>query len=522
MAAGRHSLAWKIAAANTLLAIFAVLTVVALIYRKDRLLLEATIRRELTQALATDVLLLDGSNWDGLREGSDAQRQLGERLRTLQATNPGVARLYVLGRAPNGEPHVLVGGGIAAGSKLAPSVRASLADSLDRGVPVSTSVYEDSDGQWLSAFHPIRDRKGREVAVLGADFRASDLKVQARGKLKSTLVSGSIAVLAAVLLSFLIARGVTRPLKLVAESTAEIASGNLNVCLNMPRRDEVGELADSFNQMVERLAAAAEERDRLHQQVLDKQKLEQELNLAAVIQQSFLPVSFPWSPRYSTNARTVPAEAVGGDFYDFVELSDDRLGIVIGDVAGRGIAAAVYMARLISDFRAAAVRSASPCEALERLNQQLLSRSTRGLFVTMTYLVLDAASGELRYANGGHLPLLWCRGETGAVEVLDEDQGLPLGIATRPGLTERRLALGPRETFLLVTDGVVEGLSGGRSDLSFDKLVEVLRRKAQDDERLVDSVFEEIARVSPAEVPRDDMTVLSVCWNGEGPSGTKR
>ena len=134
-------------------------------------------------------------------------------------------------------------------------VSAHARECLERGVPITTNIYDDSDGQWFSAFHPLRDRQGRVVAVLGADQRASDLQVEARERLKSTLLSGFAAAAVAVLLSFFLARSVTRPLKLMAESTSEIAAGNLNICLNIHSRDEVGELADSFNQMVERLSA---------------------------------------------------------------------------------------------------------------------------------------------------------------------------------------------------------------------------------------------------------------------------
>lgn len=520
MAAKWRSLAWKIGATNIGLAIFAVLMVVTLEYRKDRQLLESTIRRELTQAVATGALFLNGAKAEALagEAGSLGDEEVNRQLRLLLSANPAVARVYVLGRRPGGAFRRLGGWGISSAVKLTPAALASLETALDRGVPSSTEVYEDADSQWLSAFYPIRDRRGGVVAALGADFRVSDLKLQARAKLKSTLLYGSVAALAAVALSLLMGRNVIQPLKLMAESTAEIASGNVNVCLHMPRRDEIGELANSFNQMVERLAAAAEARDRLHQEVLQKQKLEQEIRLAAAIQQSFLPVSFPWSPRYRTNARTVLAELVGGDFYDFLELSHDRLGIVIGDVAGRGIAAAIYLARLISDFRASAFRSESPCEALERLNQQLLAHSTRGMFVTITYLVLDASSGEVRYSSGGHLPALRRRGRTGVVEVLSEDRGLPLGIASRPGLSERRLALESRDTLLMVTDGVIESLDDGRVDSAFAKLQDVFRRRGSDDDQLVDAVFDEIAGLSPDSRPQDDMTVLSLSWTDDRPS----
>ncbi len=517
MGVRRVSLAWKVVAANTLLAVFAVLMVVALEYRKDRRLLESTIRRELSQAVGAGASLLEGLDLESLAGQADAREEpaVTEKLRALQKTSPAVSSLYILARGPNGEPRVLGSLGTVEQVRFAPDVETSLNLSLDRQVPVQTDVYEDARGQWISAFHPLRNRQGRVVAVLGADFRASDLKLQAREKLHSTLLSASAAALVAVLLSLFIVRNVTRPLKLMAESTAEIASGNLNVSLNLRSGDEIGELGQSFNRMVERLAAAAEERDRLNKQVLAQEKLQQELKLAAEIQQSFLPVVFPFSTSYKTNARSVPAEVVGGDFYDFFELTGDRLGIAIGDVAGRGIGAALFMARLISDFRASALRANGPREALERVNQLLLARSTRGMFVTMTYLVLDPAAGEIRYSSAGHLPALRRSGRTKAVRALDSDQGLPLGISESPGLEEGRVKLERDDALLLVTDGVIEGLCDCHEKFSLEKLIEVFSRASSGHEQYVDAVFEEIAHLSPPRLQQDDMTALSISWQGK-------
>jgi sigma-B regulation protein RsbU (phosphoserine phosphatase) len=358
------------------------------------------------------------------------------------------------------------------------------------------------------------------VAVLGADLRASDLKVEARERPKSTLLSGLAAAALAVILSFVLARNVTRPLKLMAESTSEIAAGNLNIFLNIHSRDEVGELANSFNQMVGRLSIAAEDRARLQEELLEKQKMEQELSLAAEIQHSFQPITFPCSPWFCTGARTLPAHVVGGDFYDFIDLGTDRQGIVIGDVAGRGIAAALYLARLISDFRAAAARAASPREALERLNQQLMMRSTRGLFVTVTYLVLEAQTGELCYASAGHLPMLRRSGASHDVEILYGDKGLPLGIEKDSLLADRKIQLAPGDTLLLVTDGVVEALGPDRNVFKMDKLAEILRQHGAGASQLVEDVFEEIGRISP-EPPEDDLTALAFTWTPQ-PTGVRK
>lgn len=516
MSAIRPSLAWKIATANILLALFAVLLAGMLQYRKQRRIFATTMRQELTQVVTSGALLIDGEKVEALTRGHSLAEAVTvtQVLRSLSIVNPAVARVYVLDVGPDGALRLLLGLGVMTDVDPASAVSARVRECLARGAPIITEIYEDSDGQWLSAFHPLRDRQTHVVAVLGADLRASDLQGEARERLKSTLLSALAAAVVAILLSVLLARGVTRPLKLMAESTSQIAAGNLNIRLNVRSRDEVGELARSFNQMVERLSAAAVERGHLQDELLEKQRMEHELSLAAEIQRSFQPLAFPCSPWFCTCARTVPAQVVGGDFYDFLELADGRQGIVIGDVAGRGIGAALYLARLISDFHAAAARTASPREALERLNQQLLTRSTRGLFVTMTYLVLDPQAGEVCYAAAGHLPMLRRRGGTHDVEILSGDEGLPLGIEKRPLLADHTLRLAPGDTLLLVTDGVVEVLCHDRAVFKMDRLAEIFRRAGAGAGQLVEGIFDEMGRLCSVP-PGDDLTVLAITWTPE-------
>ena len=513
MSLARPSLAWKIATANILLALFAVLLAGMLQYRKEQHILAATMRRELTQVVTSGALLIDGEKAEELAQGrtSATTAPVTQVFRSLMIASPEVDRIYILEVKPDGDPRFLLGQGVNFDPGPDSVLSLHARDVVERGVPITTQVYEDSDGKWFSAFHPLHDRQGKVVAVLGADQRASDLEAETRERLKSTLFSGLAAAGVAVLLSYFMARSVTRPLKLMAESTSEIAAGNLNICLNIHSHDEVEALAKSFNQMVERLSLAAEERDRMQKELLEKQKLDQELTLAAEIQHSFQPVTFPCSPWFCTSARTLPAQVVGGDFYDFIDLGGDRQGIVIGDVAGRGIAAALYLARLISDFRAAAARASTPREALERLNQQLLSRATRGLFVTITYLVLEAKTGELCYATGGHLPMLRRSGATHEVEILYGDEGLPLGIEKDSLLADRKIQLASGDTLLLVTDGVVEALGPDRNIFKMDKLAEIFRQQSSSAGQVVEGVFAEIGRVLP-EPAEDDLTVLAVTW----------
>lgn len=513
MFSARPTLAWKIAAANILLALFAVLLAGFLQYRKDQRILAASMRRELTQVVTSGAMLIDGARAEDLAQlrTLDSTAPIAQVFRSLLIANPEVARIYVLEITQDGDPRILLGQGIRGDPNPKSVLSLHAKDMVEHGISLTTQVYDDSDGKWFSAFHPLRDRNGKVVAVLGADQRASDLENETRERLRSTLLSGLAAAGVAVVLSYFMARSVTRPLKLMAESTTEIAAGNLGIRLNIDSHDEVEALAHSFNRMVERLSASAEDRARMHKELMEKQKLDRELSLAAEIQSSFMPVNFPCSSQFCTRARTLPAQVVGGDFYDFIDLGGDRQGIAIGDVAGRGIAAAIYMARLVSDFRLAAARAGSPCDALERLNQQLLRRATRGLFVTMTYLVLEAKTGEVCYATGGHLPLLRRSGQTHEVEILYGDEGLPLGIERESLLADRKIQLEPGDTLLLVTDGVVEALSPDRNVFEMDVLAGVFRKQDSGFSEVVDGIFNAIGKISsqPAE---DDLTVMAITW----------
>jgi phosphoserine phosphatase RsbU/P len=165
----------------------------------------------------------------------------------------------------------------------------------------------------------------------------------------------------------------------------------------------------------------------------------------------------------------------------------------------------------VSDFRSAAARADSPRDALERLNQQLLMRATRGLFVTMTYLVLEAKTGEVCYATGGHLPLLRRSGQTHEVEILYGDEGLPLGIEQQSLLADRKIQLAPGDTLLLVTDGVVEALSPDRNVFDMDVLAEAFRQQDSGFDDVVDGIFNAIGKIS-AEAAEDDLTVMAVTW----------
>jgi serine phosphatase RsbU (regulator of sigma subunit) len=202
------------------------------------------------------------------------------------------------------------------------------------------------------------------------------------------------------------------------------------------------------------LARAYDELKAAQAQIIVKERLEKELETARWIQRSILPRSLPRIPGYDFGATLVPARAVGGDLFDFIPLSPDTLGVVIGDVSDKGVPAAIFMALTYSLLRAEAARWPSPAQVLRATNRHLLGMNDAGMFVTLLYGVLECRQARFTYARAGHeLPLY----VTGARVVVPESgTGQPLGLFDSPDLDEQSVTLEPDTTLLLYTDGATD------------------------------------------------------------------
>ena len=211
-------------------------------------------------------------------------------------------------------------------------------------------------------------------------------------------------------------------------------------------------------------------------QIIEKEKLEQELRTAHRIQQSILPSELPRLPGYDFGALIMPARSVGGDLYDFIPLGGGRLGIAVGDVSDKGVPAAIFMALTRSLLRAEATRVASPRRALERVNQLLLDMNDEGMFVTLLYGILDAKHGTFAYARAGHeLPLLL--GPDGSVRLAERGQGTPLGLFENAALDEQVIPVPRGSTLLLYTDGATD-ITGPEGELFGLERLQVLAQAA--------------------------------------------
>jgi sigma-B regulation protein RsbU (phosphoserine phosphatase) len=255
------------------------------------------------------------------------------------------------------------------------------------------------------------------------------------------------------------------------------------------------------------MAAIAIENAKMHRSLMEKQRLVKDMEFARTVQESFLPQKTPEMENYRFSAHYTPALEVGGDFYDFIVLDRHRTGIVIGDVSGKGVPAALYMAKLGSDLRTLAFTEKNPAEALCRLNDLLVERSRRGMFATVLYLELDSREGMMTLSNAGHLPPLVKRAD-GTVEKLAGAGGSPLGIliGMQFGSESRQLAAG--DTVILYTDGIIEAMNARDELYGYQRFEEIVRKSPGAPEALKAAIIEDVNLFSGLATQHDDMTLV--------------
>ena len=251
-------------------------------------------------------------------------------------------------------------------------------------------------------------------------------------------------------------------------------------------------------------------KQRLEQEISERERIEQELKVARDIQQASLPKEVPELEGWQISPYYQPAREVGGDFYDFFELEDGRMGVVVGDATGKGIPAALVAEASSNMLRAVAqaLDSSSPGEVLERVNETLMARIPPNMFVTCFYAILEPKSGRLLYANAGHdLPYLRRRGSD--CEEL-RARGMPLGLMPGMSYEQKETVLDAGETALFYSDGLVEAHDPKGEMFGFPRLQELVAEHGEEG-RLEGFLLEELySFVGEGWEQEDDITFLTL------------
>jgi sigma-B regulation protein RsbU (phosphoserine phosphatase) len=242
-------------------------------------------------------------------------------------------------------------------------------------------------------------------------------------------------------------------------------------------------------------------------------QLNAELEVARALQVAILPSSFPVKPGCDGAARMIPATTMGGDFYDFIELPDGRIGLVMADVSGKGVPAAFFMAVARTNLRERAVHHAEPGVCLAQTNEVLCAQNPMDLFVTVFYCVFDPVTGVLKYANGGHNPP-YVRRADGSVEALRGRGGLVLGAMPGIEYPEHTVQLLPGDRLVLFTDGITEAFNPADEAYGEERLIAEVRAHGDGAAAaLVERICRSVTVFAGSAPQSDDITLTVLRWD---------
>lgn len=302
-------------------------------------------------------------------------------------------------------------------------------------------------------------------------------------------------------------RSITGAVHALSVGTSKLQRGDFSHRIIVRSKDQLGDLAQSFNSMSQGIEDLLEEQG-------EKERMEEDLRVARNIQMSLLPQEYVEIEGLKIAAVCLPANEMGGDYYDLLPLSNHRLGVLIADVSGKGTSAALYMAELKGLILSLSRNHDSPKALLTELNEILAPNLDRRSFVTMTYAIIDSQKRTLRVSRAGHNPLIHFDGRTGQTRLISPP-GLALGFDTgerfKSIIQEVELPLVHGDTFLFFTDGISEAMNGASELFGESRLAEILRdANALSSDDLKERILHEVRAFAAGESPHDDMTLVIV------------
>jgi serine phosphatase RsbU (regulator of sigma subunit)/anti-sigma regulatory factor (Ser/Thr protein kinase)/tetratricopeptide (TPR) repeat protein len=304
---------------------------------------------------------------------------------------------------------------------------------------------------------------------------------------KSLFVFGIANVGVALLLYI-----VMNPLRKLSEWVRNIGQGDLEDEIEIEGNTEIGEIAQAFSGMTQKLRES-------QKSLVDQERLQKEMQLAQEIQQTLLPMEFPEVDGYEIASYYEAAKEVGGDYYDFVEVDKDTLGIAVADVSGKGVPGSLVMTMIRTALRTEARGIKDAAKVLSKVNAFVSNDIKKGMFVTVFYIIIDSKKRSVNYASAGHNPMILYRGSTQKTYYLNP-KGFPIGVQLPEKdyfdkyIQSETVRLTKDDILLLYTDGITEAMNSRRELYGEERLLQVLRKYGKSDietfvERLKDGIY---------------------------------
>ena len=370
------------------------------------------------------------------------------------------------------------------------------------------ATYLRPDGsRYVAIFHTIRNTPGW---CLGLALSEDELTRPARTLTRTVLYLMAVIVLIVLLVVGLVSRGIAAPILTLCRGAQHVGAGQLDKPLDIRTGDELETLARAFNKMQVDLVAHIET---LRKTTAEKERIERDLHVANKIQTSMLPRTFPPFPKIDVldlYATMEPAREVGGDFYDFFLVDDHRLCFSIGDVSGKGVAAALFMVITRTILKNQALLGKPLSEIMSRTNSMLCSENEESMFATVFMGVLDIRTGDLDYVCAGHNPPLIARG-SGPFAFLDVKTCCVVGGREEAEYSSLHARLAPGDLLFLYTDGVTEAMNEKEELFGDRRMLDAVNAAATRDARSIIGTMRAALNGFVLGTPAsDDVTMLAL------------
>jgi sigma-B regulation protein RsbU (phosphoserine phosphatase) len=336
-------------------------------------------------------------------------------------------------------------------------------------------------------------------------------------------LAGATAVI--IIAAYLFSRTITRPLKELTAYAHELSlhdfnqensfaySGDLGAIDQ--RKDEIGDLAVAFEKMQGELELSIAD---LVESTAARERMQSELNIGREIQMSMLPLLFPAFPdfdEFSVYAQLLPAREVGGDWYDFFFIDEDLICFCVGDVSGKGVPSALFMAVAKTLIKSRATEDRSTASTITYLNDELSVENKTFMFATIFIAILNIRTGELLFTNAAHNPAFVKRVD-GTISRVDSRHGLVVGPLRDSTYTEEKITLDRGDIFLLYTDGITEAMDPNQELFSEERLVKLFASEEfASSEEVVQHLISAVKEYEAGGEQADDITVLAIQYFGE-------
>ncbi|MEE3467193.1 MAG: SpoIIE family protein phosphatase [Eubacterium sp.] len=381
------------------------------------------------------------------------------------------------------------------------------------------AIYSYGDNDLAAAISPIIDKDGKVIAVVESDILMPHVRSSAVRIVFFVLLYlfGLIVITMIIFYSFVRRRiiGPLQKLNVAAIEMAENPGDHSELIVDIHTGDEIETLARSFENMDQKLREYIEENTRI---LMEKQRVNTELNLATKLQADSLPSKYPAFPDRNElliYADMTPAKEVGGDFYDFFFIDYDHLAIIIADVSGKGIPAAMFMMMAKSILKSRVLSGGDPGTILQDVNNMICSNNPEMMFVTIWLGILNTKTGILSAANGGHeKPLLMHRG--GQFEIVNDKHGAAVGLKKGLSFPNYEIQLEPGSKVLVYTDGVPEANDKDENQFGMDRLLQAVNSESKGDpEDILMLIDREVYLFTGDAEQFDDLTMLCFQYFGE-------